>query len=308
NTEEKYWAKLDACYEQHEYLSHPSKLLSLFKKKSGEEDKDTDSSFTKDISRVAMAAQNMDQQGTHPDRTIFNSNTTEGFLEAYFKNISNYSFGDIPTESPIPVMWWRSVYSSTNGFAYECFMDELALAAGKDPLEFRRSHLQEERYMNLIDQLEEKSGWKSRGKNEGWGVAITECFSSIVGEIVKVSKKPDGKIKLDKVIAVMDCGWYVNPDIIRAQVEGSIVMAFGAAAKHETHFNDGMAVEKNFDSYKMPRINDIPDIEVHIVENDEKPGGVGEPGLPPFSPALCNAIFDLTGKRIRKLPFNLDEV
>ena len=259
--------------------------------------------------QTTMAAQNMDQQGAHPDRTIFNGNTTEGFLEAYFKNISNYSFGDVPTDSPIPVMWWRSVYSSTNGFAFESFMDELALAAGKDPLEFRRIHLGEgERYLNLIDQLEEKSGWKSRKKNDGWGVAITECFSSIVGEIVKVSKKPDGKIKIDKVIAVMDCGWYVNPDIIRAQVEGSVVMAFGAAAKHETHFKDGMAVEKNFDTYKMPRINDIPEIEVHVVENDEKPGGVGEPGLPPFSPALCNAIFDLTGKRIRKLPFNLDEV
>ena len=125
---------------------------------------------------------------------------------------------------------------------------------------------------------------------------------------MKVSKKPDGKIKIDKVFAVMDCGWYVNPDIIRAQVEGSIVMAIGAATKHETHFADGKAVEKNFDTYKMPRINDIPDIEVHVVDNDEKPGGVGEPGLPPLAPALCNAIFDLTGKRIRKLPFNMDEV
>jgi isoquinoline 1-oxidoreductase beta subunit len=106
----------------------------------------------------------------------------------------------------------------------------------------------------------------------------------------------------------MDCGWYVNPDIIRAQVEGSIVMGLGAAIKHETHFKDGSAVEKNFNTYKMPRISDIPDIEVHIMENDEKAGGVGEPGLPPLAPALCNAIFDLTGKRIRKLPFNLDEV
>ena len=139
-------------------------------------------------------------------------------------------------------------------------------------------------------------------------MAITECFKSIVGEVVKVSKKTDGKIKIDKVWAVMDCGWYVNPDIIRAQVEGSIVMAYGAAAVHEIHFADGKAVETNFHQYKMPRINEIPEIEVHIMENDEKPGGVGEPGLPPFAPALCNAIFDLTGKRIRKLPFNINEV
>ncbi len=180
--------------------------------------------------------------------------------------------------------------------------------AGKDPFEFRKIHFADERYRELIDKLAEKTGWKSRGKNEGWGMAITECFKSIVGEAVKVSRKADGKIKIDKVIAVMDCGWYVNPDIIRAQVEGSIVMALGAALKHETHFQDGKAVEKNFDAYKMPRISDIPEIEVHIVDNDEKPGGVGEPGLPPFSPALCNAIFDLSGKRIRKLPFNLDEI
>jgi len=156
--------------------------------------------------------------------------------------------------------------------------------------------------------LEEKTDWKNRSKNDGWGVAITECFKSVVAEAVKVSKNADGKIKIDKVVAIMDCGWYVNPDIISAQVEGSIVMALGAATKHATHFEDGKAVEKNFDAYKMPRISDIPDIEVYVMDNDEKPGGVGEPGLPPLAPALCNAIFDLTGKRIRTLPFNLDEV
>jgi len=237
-----------------------------------------------------------------------NGSATEGFLKPYFDTIKNISVSDIPFETPIPVMWWRSVYSSTNGFAYESFMDELALQAGKDPLDFRRQHLDNARYHQLIDKLEEVSGWKTRGKNQGWGVAITECFSSIVGEVVKVSKNANGQVKLDKVFAVMDCGWYVNPDIIRAQVEGSIVMALGAATKHATHFADGKAVEANFDKYKMPRIADIPEIEVHIMENGEKAGGVGEPGLPPFTPALTNAIFDLTGKRIRTLPFNMEEV
>jgi isoquinoline 1-oxidoreductase beta subunit len=255
-----------------------------------------------------MAAQNMNHQWAPvPDKTSFNDSTVEGFPESYFETIPNYSFGDIPTESPIPVMWWRSVYSSTNGFAYESFIDELAHKAEKDPLEFRKQHLGE-RYRAVLEKLEELTNWKTKKKNDGWGVAITFCFSSIVGEAVKVSKKPDGKLKLDKVFAVMDCGWYVNPDIIRAQVEGSIVMGYGAAVTHETHFKDGKAVETNFHQYKMPRIIDTPEIEVHIMDNDEKPGGVGEPGLPPFAPALCNAIFDLTGKRIRKLPFNIDEV
>ncbi len=255
-----------------------------------------------------MAAQNMNHQWSPvPDKTIFNDSTIEGLCESYFETIQNYSFGDIPTESPIPVMWWRSVYSSTNGFAYESFVDEMAYAAGKDPLQFRKDHMTE-RYRTVLDKLEELTDWKNKKKNDGWGVAITFCFSTIVGEAVKVSKDQEGKLKIDKVIAVMDCGWYVNPDIVRAQVEGSIVMAYGAAAVHETHFNDGKAVETNFHQYKMPRINDLPDIEVHIIENDEKPGGVGEPALPPFAPALCNAIFDLTGKRIRKLPFDINEV
>jgi isoquinoline 1-oxidoreductase beta subunit len=255
-----------------------------------------------------MAGQNMNTQNPGADKTVYNDSVTEGFLEPYLNSIPHYSFGDVPLESPVPVMWWRSVYSSTNAFAFESFLDELAQQAEKDPLDFRRQHLGTPRYQELINKLEEVSGWKLRGKNTGFGVAITECFSSIVGEVVKVSKNVDGKVKIDKVWAVMDCGWYVNPDIIKAQVEGSIVMALGAATKHATHFADGKAVEKNFDSYKMPRIGDIPEIEVHVMENEEKAGGVGEPGLPPFTPALTNAIFDLTGNRIRKLPFNLDSI
>lgn len=257
--------------------------------------------------QVKMAAQNMDQQEGGADKK-FNGSTTEGLAEGYLESIANYSFGDVPTQAPIPVMWWRSVYSSTNGFAFESFVDELAHAAKKDPLEFRRGHLWGDRYQVVLNELEEKTNWKTRSKNDGWGIAITECFKSIVGEAVKVSRNAEGKLKIDKVVAVMDCGWYVNPDIIKAQIEGSIVMALGAAVTHETHFEDGKAVEKNFNTYRMPRISDIPVMDIHIIDNDEKPGGAGEPALPPFAPALCNAIFDLTGKRIRKLPFKMEEV
>jgi isoquinoline 1-oxidoreductase beta subunit len=253
-----------------------------------------------------VAGQNMGHQNPGSNKKGYNDSVTEGFLETYLDNIPHYSFGDLPLDSPIPVMWWRSVYSSTNAFAFESFIDEMAIAAAKDPIEFRKKHFRDARYHELVNKLESVSGWKSKGKNSGYGVAITECFSSIVGEIVKVSKQPDGKLKIDKVWAVIDCGWYVNPDIIRAQVEGSIIMALGAAIKHATHFQDGKAVEKNFDTYRMPRITDTPEIEVHIMDNEEKAGGVGEPALPPFAPALTNAIFDLTGKRIRKLPFALE--
>jgi isoquinoline 1-oxidoreductase subunit beta len=255
-----------------------------------------------------VAGQNMGHQDKGADKLSYNSGATEGLPETYMDSIGHYRFGDVPLDSPIPVMWWRSVYSSTNAFAFESFIDEMALAASKDPIAFRRQHFWDGRLHELANKLEEISGWKTKGKNEGYGVAITECFSTMVGEVVKVSKNASGKVKIDKVWTVIDCGWYVNPDIIKAQVEGSIVMALGAAVTHETTFADGKAVEQNFNTYKMPRITDIPEIQIHIMDNEEKAGGVGEPALPPFAPALTNAIFDLTGKRIRKLPFKLDAI
>jgi isoquinoline 1-oxidoreductase beta subunit len=261
-----------------------------------------------DAFKLGLCGQNMDHWQDGADKTKANGSSSEGFQPEYLKSIKNVSISDVPFDTPIPVMWWRSVYASTNGFAYESFIDELAIEAGADPLAFRRKHLDEERCQKLIDKMEAVSGWKQRKKNEGYGCAITECFASTVGQVVKVSKDENGGIKIDKVWAVMDCGWYVNPDIIRAQVEGSIIMALGAATTHEITFKDGLAEQKNFYAYPMPRINDVPPIEVFIMENDADAGGVGEPGLPAFTPALTNAIYDLTGKRIRKLPFSLSNV
>ncbi len=257
--------------------------------------------------KVKLCGQNIGHFSSD-DRTKANGSSSEGFLEAYTKSIPNLTIADVPFESPVPVLWWRSVYASTNGFAFESFMDEMAIAAGKDPLGFRREHLPDERVHKLIDKMEEVSGWRSRGSNKGYGVAITECFASTVGQVVKVSRDPKGGVKIDKVWVVMDCGWYVNPDIIHAQIEGSVIMGLGAATMHETTFTDGLVDQKNFYNYKMPRIMDVPPIEAYIVENEENAGGVGEPALPPFAPALTNAIFDLTGKRIRKLPFRLSDV
>ncbi|PWK77595.1 isoquinoline 1-oxidoreductase beta subunit [Mucilaginibacter oryzae] len=257
--------------------------------------------------KFKMAGQNIDHWNG-PGRDKANGSTTEGFLKPYYDSIKNISFADVPYEMPLPNMWWRSVYASTNGFAYESFMNEMAVLAGQDQLDFRRKYLKDERSQRLIDRMEEVSGWKTRKQNEGYGVAITECFETTVGQIVKVSRQPNGKVKIDKVWAVMDCGWYVNPDIIRAQVEGSVVMALGAATIHEITFKNGLVEQNNFYDYLMPRMSDVPPVEVHIMENTANAGGVGEPGLPPFAPALTDAIFDLTGKRIRKLPFNLNEV
>jgi isoquinoline 1-oxidoreductase beta subunit len=258
--------------------------------------------------KFRMSGQNNDHWRDPAGKNRANRSTSEGFLQPYYDSIKNISFAEVIFEMPIPSMWWRSVYASTNGFAYESFLDEVAIAAGKDPMDLRRQYLTDDRSQKLLDKMEEISGWKNRKKNEGFGVAITECFASTVGQIVKVSRKADGKVKIDKVWAVMDCGWYVNPDIVQAQVEGAIVMGLGAATMHEITFTDGLVDQRNYHSYQMPRIYDIPPIEVHIMDNDADAGGVGEPGLPPFAPALTNAIFDLTGKRIRTLPFKMEEV
>jgi len=259
--------------------------------------------------KVKLCGQNIDHfAGGKESKSKANGSASEGFLQPYYESIKNIDINDVPFETPVPVHWWRSVYASTNGFAYESFIDELAVKARIDSMDFRRKHLQEERLQKLIDKLEEVSGWKSHGKQKGYGVAITECFSSTVGQVVKVSRNTKGKLVIDKIWAVMDCGWYVNPDIIHGQIEGSIIMGLGAATMHEITFTDCVVDQKNFYAYNLPRIMDMPDIEVHIIENNEDAGGVGEPALPPFAPALVNAIFDLTGNRIRKLPFNLETI
>lgn len=260
-----------------------------------------------DALKVRLCGQNISHfAGSTEDKTKANGSASEGFLQPYYESIKNLNISDVPFEAPVPVHWWRSVYASTNGFAYESFIDELAVKAKIDSMDFRRAHLQEDRLQKLIDKLEKVSGWKSRGKEKGYGVAITECFSSTVGQVVKVSRNGKGKVVIDKIWAVMDCGWFVNPDIIQGQIEGSIIMGLGAATMHEITFTDGEVDQKNFYAYNLPRIIDMPKIEVHIIENEEDAGGVGEPALPPFAPALANAVYDLTGKRVRHLPFNLD--
>jgi len=257
--------------------------------------------------KVRLAGQSNDHW-RHGDasRGKPNRSAAEGLLKAYFDELDHLSIADVPFETTIPTMQWRSVYASTNGFAFESFIDELAVAAGADPIAFRRRHLSDERLHRLLDKLESVSGWRGRGS--GFGFAVTECFQTTAGQVVKVSRGEGGGIAIDKVWVVIDCGWYVNPDTIRAQVEGSVVMALGAAAIHEITFGDGRALQQNFDGFPLPKLADVPPVEVHIMDNDADAGGVGEPGLPAFAPALANAIFDLTGQRIRKLPIRLAEI
>lgn len=209
--------------------------------------------------------------------------------------------------SQIPIHWWRSVFGSTNGVAHEAFVDEVAVKAGNDPLHFRKDMLKSEpRFVKVLERLENESNWNQPlGENEGKGISIVESFGTIVAHALFL-KKENGKVTIPKVVSVVDCGIYVNPDQVRAQTEGNIIFGLTAALKDPITFKNGAAEQANFDTYRMLRINEAPrDIQVHIMENDEAPGGLGEPGLPPIGSALLNAVYDLTGKRVRKLPFDL---
>jgi isoquinoline 1-oxidoreductase beta subunit len=188
-------------------------------------------------------------------------------------------------------------------------MDELAHAAKIDPLAFRLEMLADSpRFTKVLQILAKKSNYHAKlSDNQAIGIAVARSFGTIVAHAVTVSK--DGKgAKIDKVVSVIDCGMTVNPDNIKAQTEGNIAMGLTAAIKNGMTFKDGQAEQTNFHQYNILRINEMPKVEVHIVENSEAPGGVGEPGLPPIAPALCNAIFNLTGKRVRTLPFEIDNI
>jgi isoquinoline 1-oxidoreductase subunit beta len=223
--------------------------------------------------------------------------------------IPNYKISYAHAETKVPLLWWRSVYSSTNAFGHESFIDELAHLGKKDPMNYRIELFKDApRFQAVLKLLAEKSKWNEKlPKNKARGVAIARSFESICAHVVEVEKTKDG-IKINKVTSVIDCGMYVNPDTVRGQTEGNIIMGLTAAIKDGITFENGVAQQRNFDTYRVLRLQETPEIEVHIIENNEHPGGVGEPGLPPVAPALTNAVFALTGKRIRKLPFALDEV
>jgi isoquinoline 1-oxidoreductase subunit beta len=237
------------------------------------------------------------------------SGAMEGVSESWYE-IPNVLTHNIYAEVNIPIGWWRSVYSSTVAYAHECFIDELAHAAGKDPIDFRLAMIHKNtRMKNLLTHLREKSEWDI-SLPQGWakGVAVWQFFAGQAGHVVFVSKKAGGGVKIEKVVAVIDCGLAVNPDNVKAQVEGGTVMGLTAAIKDQITFADGKAVQSNFHNYQVMRMNETPRVEVHIYPSNDVPGGVGEPGLPPAAPALGNAIFSLSGKRVRKLPINLNEV
>jgi len=210
------------------------------------------------------------------------------------------------TKTGVPVLWWRVVGSSHTTFAVEAFIDEVAHAAGKDPFTFRRDLLAHEPRMRAVLELAaEKAGWNSgplpRGK--GRGIAVGEAFKTFVAQVAEVSVDHAGQVTVDRVVCAVDCGIPINPDVIRAQMEGGIGFGLGAVMFGAITLKDGRVEQDNFNGYRVLRINEMPKVEVHIVPSGEAPTGVGEPGVAPVGPAVANAVFAATGKRVHVLPF-----
>jgi isoquinoline 1-oxidoreductase beta subunit len=210
------------------------------------------------------------------------------------------------TKTGVPVLWWRVVGSSHTTFAVEAFIDEVAHAAGKDPFAFRRDLLAHEPRMRAVLELAAaKSGWSGGPlpKGRGRGIAVGEAFKTYVAQVAEVSVDAAGQVTVDRVVCAVDCGIPINPDVIAAQMEGGIGFGLGAVLYGAVTLKDGRVEQDNFNGYRVLRINEMPKVEVHIVPSAEPPTGVGEPGVAPIGPAVANAIFAATGRRVRLLPF-----
>ena len=234
--------------------------------------------------------------------------STEGVVDTPY-DIPNMNVTLHTTKTGVPGLWWRSVGHTHTAFAMESMMDDLAKAAGKDPVEFRRVYLAKHpRILKVLNTAAEKSGWGSAlPKGRARGIAVHESFGTVCAHVAEVSVEK-GQIKVHQVTSAIDCGLAVNPLTITAQVEGATVFGLSAALYGKVTLKDGVVDQSNFHDYPVLRLAEMPKINVHIIDSGAtSPTGVGEPGTPPIAPAVANAVFALTGKRLRTLPFNLEE-
>ena len=232
--------------------------------------------------------------------------TTDGAIDLSYA-LPNMRVEYVRMEPPgIPTAFWRSVGPSHNVFVVESFMDELAAAAKKDPIEYRRALLDKApRAKAVLDLAAEKAGWgQPLPQGVGRGVSLQFAFGTYMAQVAEVDVSKDGEVRVRRVVCAVDCGTVVNPDTVEAQVQGAIIFGITAALYGEITLKGGRVEQGNFDTYQILRINEAPVIEVHIVQSSEPPGGMGEPGTSAIVPAVTNAIFAATGKRLRKLPID----
>jgi isoquinoline 1-oxidoreductase beta subunit len=206
-------------------------------------------------------------------------------------------------EVGLTVGYWRSVSHALNCFVGECFMDELAHEAGSDPFEFRRGLLAEQpRWRNVLELAAAKAGWGSAPEGRFQGIALMEGYGTYVSQVAEISVGDDGRLVIHRVVCAVDCGQMVNPSIVEAQATSGIVFGLTAALWGEITLSGGTVEQKYFDTYRLLRLREMPELEVHLVDSAEAPGGMGEPTTAVVAPAVCNAIFAATGKRLRSLP------
>ena len=222
----------------------------------------------------------------------------------YLTSVPDHFIGLHTTKSPVPVLWFRSVGNTHTAYVMETMIDELAHAAGQDPVAYRRILLKDHsRHLGALNLVVEKSGWDSPAPAGHYrGVAVHESFGSYVAQVVEVTMGNKKQVRVDKVTCAIDCGVAVNPDGVRAQMESGIVFGLTMALYGEISIEKGMVKQSNFYDYRIARMNESPAIEVHIVDSTEKMGGAGECGVPPMAPALANAVFAATGRRVYQLP------
>jgi isoquinoline 1-oxidoreductase beta subunit len=230
--------------------------------------------------------------------------TTEGAIDLVY-DIPNFHVEYVRVEPPgIPTAFWRSVGPSHNVFVTESVIDELAAAAKQDPVEYRRALLgKSPRARAVLDLAAAKAGWgRPLPKGSGRGISLQFVFGSYLAQVAEVEVAKDGSVRVRRVVCAMDCGTVVNPDTVRAQLQSGTNFGVTAALYGEITLKDGRVEQTNFDTYQMLRINEAPAIEVHIVQSSEPPGGMGETGTSGIVPAISNAIFAATGKRLRRMP------
>jgi isoquinoline 1-oxidoreductase beta subunit len=233
--------------------------------------------------------------------------SVEGVADSpYVKGTSSHLVELHSPKPGIPVLWWRSVGHSHSGFVMESFVDELAVAAKRDPLEYRRQLLKNHpRHLGVLNLAAQKAGWGSPlAKGRFRGIAVHESFGSFIAQVAEVSVE-GSQIRVHRVVCGVDCGVCVNPAAVAAQMESGVVFGLSAALYGELLFKGGRVQQSNFHDYPLLRVHEMPRVETYIVPSTEKPGGVGEPGVPPVAPAVANAVFAATGQRLRQLPMRL---
>ncbi len=234
------------------------------------------------------------------------STSVEGVADTSYA-IPNFRTEVHNAKEGVPVLWWRSVGHTHTAQAMEVFIDELARAAGEDAVAFRLALLKDApREAAVLKLVADKGGWgKALGPGRGQGVAVHKSFGSSVAMLAEVSVE-GGALKVTRIVAAVDCGVPVNPDVITAQVEGAVGFALSSVLRNRITLKDGVVQETNFDAYEPTRMSEMPRVEVHIVRSSEAPTGIGEPGVPTIAPAIANAVFAATGKRLRSLPLDLE--